>query len=184
MKSFSFLLLVSKWSFFFWAFSSTFIAWFFTSCVREAISWSWTQEAKMSSQQRNFIQSRQIRGITVTTLHLEKMFQHLSGHALQLLIGSSQTVTDVPGMIQSCYRRAHCPVASLSSTYVIALIVSATGTTALAVRATAIDTGVAMTTTYLEGARVSHEMIGSIKKRNKFKNNWKQCGNSIKYSLN
>ena len=48
MKSLSFLLLFSKWSFFFRAFSSVFIAWFFTSCVREAMSWSWTQETQRS----------------------------------------------------------------------------------------------------------------------------------------
>lgn len=157
MKSFSFLLLVSKWSFFFWAFSSMFIAWFFTSCVKEAIPCNWTQEAKMLSWHRELypVTADKRNHCHYTAVCVTKMSQYLSGYALQLLIDRSQTVADVPGMIQSCCRRTHCPIASLSSAYVITLIVSATKTTAWTVWTTAIDTTVTMTTTYLEGTRES-----------------------------
>lgn len=80
-----------------------------------------------------------------------KVFRHLSRHVLQLLVGSIQTFGYVPDTIQCCYRSARRPVASLSSTYAIALMVTAAGATTLTVRTAAIDTDIAVTTTYLEG---------------------------------
>lgn len=86
------------------------------------------------------------------------MSQHLPGDALQLVAGCGQTVAGVPGVVQSDHRRARHPFASLSAAHEIPLVVSTTGTAALAVRAAAIDGGVAMTSTYLKGARDSCAM--------------------------
>lgn len=49
IKSLRSLLLFSKYSFFFWAFSRAFIVRFFTSWVWEAMSWSWAQGIKQSN---------------------------------------------------------------------------------------------------------------------------------------
>lgn len=86
------------------------------------------------------------------------MSRHLPGDALQLVADCDQIVAGLPGMVQSHHGRAHRPIASLSAAHEIPLVVSTTGTATLAVRAAAIDGGIAMTSTYLKGARDSRAM--------------------------
>lgn len=80
----------------------------------------------------------------------------LSGHALQLLVGSAHAVGGVPGESQCSDGGAHSPVAFVSPAHGIALIVAATGAAAPAVWATAVDAGIAVTPTHLEGGIVIH----------------------------
>lgn len=86
------------------------------------------------------------------------MSRHLPVDALQLVAGCGQIVAGLPGVVQSHQGLAHRPVASLSAAHKIPLVVSTTGTATPAVRAGAIDGGIAMTSTYLKGARDSCAM--------------------------
>lgn len=89
------------------------------------------------------------------------MSRHLPGDALQLVACCGQFVAGVPGVVQSHHGLAHRPIASLSAAHEIPPVVSTTGTTTLAVRAAAIDGGIAMTSTYLKGVRDSCRLMGN-----------------------
>lgn len=110
MKSLSFLLLVSKWCFFFWALSRVCFIWFFTFSVREAIVLSWVQRTWQIAY--GLV-------LSVQLVQFYRILKHLSRYALQILIGSSQMVSDVLCIIQSCNGQAHCSIASLSSTLAV-----------------------------------------------------------------
>lgn len=97
-------------------------------------------------------ESRLIRRHAVTLTVHHAVFQDLSCHILQILVGRFQAVGDIVGEILCCHGGTRCPTASLSSTYAIALVVTATGATALAVWACAIGAGIGVATAYLEGA--------------------------------
>lgn len=88
----------------------------------------------------------------------KKKSRHLPSDALQLVAGCGQIVAGLPGVVESHHGLAHRPIASLSAAHEIPLVVSTTGTATLAVRAAAIDGGIAMTSTYLKGAGESSAM--------------------------